>query len=952
MASTLKAARQSLDVARPTRASQAKSRQSTMGGSVQNEQSVQGKLVQPRWNASTRISSPAKTADQKIETADQKIRRLRKREEAIAPKSPKICVCDRSGVSNPGLSLLEPHARTAPASTVVNETSAEVNLPVNASTPASLQKGAAPANTGLGCFTKSQSCPEFRLPVSNFRFPEKKKLSKRFWLRHLRDSLQEEDKSSPENLRNIIRKKFYSIMNRCAFFEEVEYWVMMLEIEELEIEHRNNPNRRLISDLPAEILSLILRNLDPVSRLVIRNVSISLRSIVDSEKPNIKFIELIELPLCIKIRFSRLEQNVTFQQKKDWCSVYWREKNTIVRGGNYVNLALQFLKPLLSNPKLKLGRINIELNENSSLFQKLFGLMSEIVKTNNTQFHVENLGIGDYTEEQLDSWLPLFKAGVLHNLGVSVKATRGVVNCLESEHFKRAKSIDLFPTFGLNPSFINHFLHFETFRVRLQLILINDILRLMEYLSTSNIFQRCEIYLFVDLDLNALEEAFGVLPADPINQEGLLYVEVNYAQVHLPVNASTPTSTPSTEGQAVALQNGVTPANTGSGFLNKKKKKGPQRFWLRHLRDSLQEEDKSSPGNLRKIIREKFYSINNRCADFEEVEYWVMMLGIEQLEFEHRNNPNRRLISDLPAEILSLILENLDPVSRLATRNASKILRSIVDSEKPNVKCIELFEGPLSILIRFSPPVQDVTFQQKKNWCSVNWRGKKTIVRGGDYVNLALQFLKPLLSNPRLKLAGIDVQLNENSSLFQKLFDLMLEIVKTNDARFHVGSLGIYDYTEEQLDSWLPLFKSGVLHRMDIAVKTSRGVVNCLESEQFLNAKSVDLTPSGGLNSYFLNHFLHLEKFIVHLQSISVVETLRFMKNSSTSDIFKHCYIYVPVDLDLKAIEDTFKLLYVNPIEQEDILYVEIHYVQFLFCFSFQKRRVKIQRKSGKLQHL
>ncbi|CAL2046836.1 unnamed protein product [Caenorhabditis brenneri] len=159
--------------------------------------------------------------------------------------------------------------------------------------------------------------------------------------------------------------------------------------------------------------------------------------------------------------------------------------------------------------------------------------MSEVVKTNSTQFHVENLDICDYTEEQLDCWLPLFKSGVLHNLEVLVKTRRGVVNCLESEHFKRAKSIDLFPIFGLNPSFINHFLHFETFRVHLQFILINDILRLMENLSTSNIFQRCEIYLFVDLDLNAIKEAFEVLPADPVKQEGLLYVEVNYVQFFL-----------------------------------------------------------------------------------------------------------------------------------------------------------------------------------------------------------------------------------------------------------------------------------------------------------------------------------------------------------------------------------------------------------------------------------
>ncbi|CAL2046837.1 unnamed protein product [Caenorhabditis brenneri] len=177
MASNLKAARQSLDVARPTRASQAKFQQSTMSASVQNEQSVQGKLVQPRWNVSTKISSPAKTADQKI-------KRFRKREEAIAPKSPGVGVRNRSGVSNPGPSSLEPQAKTAPASTgsVVHEASAQAHLPVNESTPTSTpssegqavapQNGATPAKTGSGFFTKSQSCPEFRLPTSDFRLPE------------------------------------------------------------------------------------------------------------------------------------------------------------------------------------------------------------------------------------------------------------------------------------------------------------------------------------------------------------------------------------------------------------------------------------------------------------------------------------------------------------------------------------------------------------------------------------------------------------------------------------------------------------------------------------------------------------------------------------------------------------------------------------------------------------
>ncbi|CAL2046838.1 unnamed protein product [Caenorhabditis brenneri] len=159
--------------------------------------------------------------------------------------------------------------------------------------------------------------------------------------------------------------------------------------------------------------------------------------------------------------------------------------------------------------------------------------MSEVVMSTKTQFHVGNLEITRCTEKQLDSWLPLFKAGVLHNLEIVVEARRGVVNCLESEQFKGARSINFIPTGGLKPFLINHFLHFDSFRVRLQSIPINDILRLMENLSTSSTFKRCDIEVLVDLDLNAIEEAFEVLPADPIQQDGRLYVEVYYVQFSL-----------------------------------------------------------------------------------------------------------------------------------------------------------------------------------------------------------------------------------------------------------------------------------------------------------------------------------------------------------------------------------------------------------------------------------
>ncbi|CAL2046841.1 unnamed protein product [Caenorhabditis brenneri] len=309
MSSNLKTARQSLDVARPTRASQARSRQSSMGGRQQNEQSVQGRLVHPRWNINTKISSPTKTTDSKAETADQKIKRFRKREEALAHKSPGVGAWNRSGVSNHGI----------------------------------------------------------------------------------------------------------------------------------------NPPRRYFSDLPVEILSQILENLDPISRLVTRNVSRTLRSIVDSQKPKIYIIHLFEWSKRITCGLQQLQQEISFIQMKDVCTVRRRRKTTNVRGGDYVNLTLQLLKPILLNPKLTLSRLILRFKEGSEFIQRLFDLMSEVVKANNSQFHVGSLDIDRCTEKKSDSWLPLFKAGVLHNLEVAVDTRRGVVNCSESEQFKGAKSIKINP---------------------------------------------------------------------------------------------------------------------------------------------------------------------------------------------------------------------------------------------------------------------------------------------------------------------------------------------------------------------------------------------------------------------------------------------------------------------------------------------------------------------------
>ncbi|EGT41799.1 hypothetical protein CAEBREN_21764 [Caenorhabditis brenneri] len=379
---------------------------------------------------------------------------------ALVHKSPGVGILNRSGVSNPGPCLVEPQVSVAPTISL-HELSVQLHPPVDTTSSGDQtvepQDVVALASIGSGFFSK-----------------EKINEPKGFSLVKLRARVQEEthtDKFSRIFFNNIWRKMGCSTNS----VNEEQYWIMMKGIAELELEHRTNPSRRLFSDLPAEILSQILGNLDPVSRLVCRNVSRSLRSIVDSEKPNIKCIELWEHSFGIQIRFSQPQRDVTFYRIEDDCLVYWRTNETIVEGDHYIRLALQCLKPILFNPKLKLVQFHAWLEDNSSVFQKLFDLMSDVVKTTNIQFHVEKL----------------------------------------------------------KPVLINHFLHFETFRVRLQSIPTNKVLRLMKILSTSAIFKRCDIEVLSDLDLNAIEEAFEMLPTNPVRQNGLLYVEVNYVQFSL-----------------------------------------------------------------------------------------------------------------------------------------------------------------------------------------------------------------------------------------------------------------------------------------------------------------------------------------------------------------------------------------------------------------------------------
>ncbi|CAL2047058.1 unnamed protein product [Caenorhabditis brenneri] len=259
------------------------------------------------------------------------------------------------------------------------------------------------------------------------------------------------------------------------------------------------------SDLPKEILFKILDELDPIHRLLTRNVSRQLRSIIDCLDPTIRELTFFDDDGDLTI-FTDGNHSVRFQEgsKVD----YKMRKNT-VKGACHVNLALNFLMSILSNPKLKLDTFNLYK------YGEKMGTLNEFVeffagKLETKKIQAKHFEVRADKSINLNSILAILEPGTLEFIQVElyIGCKFGLYEVMNTEHFKKAKRVQFLDTEPLDPSEIQKFLHLPVFDCHVCSISLEDVFMLTEMLSKSwKTFEECCICSSQQLDLGEIAAA-------------------------------------------------------------------------------------------------------------------------------------------------------------------------------------------------------------------------------------------------------------------------------------------------------------------------------------------------------------------------------------------------------------------------------------------------------------
>ncbi|CAL2047056.1 unnamed protein product [Caenorhabditis brenneri] len=264
------------------------------------------------------------------------------------------------------------------------------------------------------------------------------------------------------------------------------------------------------SNLPMEIHSQILKELDPIHRLIVRKVSRRLRLIVDNDSPQVNSIKLTgkDDGSCLSIAFDD-KTSLDFIPKDGGCQIDFEKRSMTVPGVAHHEMALNFLKPLFLNPKLRLQNLTMWCDFDMNY---LIDSLTEIVtNSSNTPFHVKNLAITLRKPVELTSIIAFFKPGVLETLDIQgcEKYQPKLMDFMETPHFKQAKVVTSSRCEPLNsPAMIERFLHLKAFEVRILYVSFEDLRWLRKIISRSPTVKQCKIYLYFHLTMELIHKAF------------------------------------------------------------------------------------------------------------------------------------------------------------------------------------------------------------------------------------------------------------------------------------------------------------------------------------------------------------------------------------------------------------------------------------------------------------
>ncbi|CAL2046628.1 unnamed protein product [Caenorhabditis brenneri] len=274
-----------------------------------------------------------------------------------------------------------------------------------------------------------------------------------------------------------------------------------------------------LSDMPVDVVGLIIRRSDYKEQLILRKVSKSLRALVDIQKPSLTRFHIYGGKDHIQCCYNgRLAIYVSPDCKDLKILLNGRKERVIVRD-DYEKIALDDIAFTLKNPNLQLDAFSADFNSQYANWSQ-HARFREMLESIGHQVSTRSCKIEVLQPSIYFSILPYLKPGVLEKIAVSyynyadngetVWDTFYQISLLDQwKQAKELNSMFLYDTFPLE--YATHFkrFHFYTMGIDSRLLI-----RLRNNLATSNNFEYCRILTFFSFDAQYLCDLLGE-PAAP-----------------------------------------------------------------------------------------------------------------------------------------------------------------------------------------------------------------------------------------------------------------------------------------------------------------------------------------------------------------------------------------------------------------------------------------------------
>uniref|UniRef100_A0A1I7UI79 F-box domain-containing protein n=1 Tax=Caenorhabditis tropicalis TaxID=1561998 RepID=A0A1I7UI79_9PELO len=618
-----------------------------------------------------------------------------------------------------------------------------------------------------------------------------------------------------------------------------------------------NLDQKTFSDLPIEVLENIVEDLDFSSQMRLRKVSRGLRKIMDERRPSIESIYVV-----IICRGSHNTRNVSIYKSEE-SDRYW---NGSYNGKDDLKRAFDGMKTIFSNSRFRLKHFYYYNRSSSEENKKLI----KILKSLDHEIEIMSL-VADFEEDLMIDLLKAIKPGTLEKIEFRGKYEPIHIDGLvQLDQWKQAKSVHFWDVISDFSPRIHHFQHFEVLSVEVESLSIDDILFVKELFTQNDKLKRFKIIVYDKPLESEIVKALGLTKIHFDEEHWRFYgrykVQMSKFIENHPSAIQVFVFYEREQGKKVLYKklcgvigkNKISEEEFNKLFAEAKKMKKREirklvvnnqaNLRLCILSDVIDKKSMlESIWNIAKIIS----TFDIDCQDFE---FWFNRFSSGNQDLDQKT------FSDMPIEVLENIVENSDFPSQARLRNVSHGLRNIVDQVKLSIdqlQCEFLNNGSentakLTIHITKEDGLSYYVYER-----SYNGEDKR-----------AIDDLKIILSNPRLRLRFFHWKNELSSEIGKKLVDILnslnhkIEIVSL-DARLN-GDLMI---------DLLKAVKPETLEDLDF-VEKFESIDRLAQLDQWKQAKNVRFWDFISDFSSCSHHFQHFEMVNVYVESISMDDVL------------------------------------------------------------------------------